>query len=356
MNFLSRNSSYLLKTYFGFIVWVNLTINLFGNFGNKQIEIHHLREKLNELSKIMSLKNEKLLSIPHDNNQPTVTFKTNDDNILQKKISVSKGINKSSLNNILVNIDSILKELEALHFIDTKINVQDSKIKSEVPIPSIDHLQNDFQDLTPTSYWDSQNINTIDSENDDKISLSNHNYWGIGYSYVQIDFKNYQSNSINFFGTHKFNNFILGYANSYFGKADYFSDDSVDILNWEYGFNGGFTLSNEIFFSPSTLVNEIRPFVSADIGYEYSFAKAWSNFDSGILNFGWGLNWSTVFGTEFILKNLSFAPFYKYQYTNPNSIFGLDIAYYIKNNWGLKLGYHLGKKYSKLEFAGLISY
>lgn len=320
---------------------------------DENYEIISLQNKIDELSKRIS-------SLPATDrsysNNPR-SFSSSNQNFIQNR-------RNASFTRIRDNLVEIVDELNVIYNVEGENNfnntnnrqTQFSAQKSKNPAPYYPGNTNSFSKSTETSYWDNAESN-VKPTNDIK-ALYGFNYWSVGYSRISIDYSEYQSNLVNFTGRSKINDYFSGFGNFYFGKADYFNDLNryLNVLNWEYGFSGGLGFSFDIF-SGDGLVKRIRPFIDAEVGYEYSFAKALATLEDNFISFGWGLTYGSTFGTEFILgDSFSIAPRFRIQDIEPSSLYGLDIAYFFNDSFGMKLGYSTGSEYSRIDLSMLFQY
>jgi hypothetical protein len=320
---------------------------------DKNYEIISIQNKIDELSKRIS-------SLPASDrsysNNPR-SFSSNNQNFTQNR-------RNASFTRIRDNLVEIVDELNVIYNVEGENNFNNANIsqtqfssqKSKTSTLNYPSNANSFSKSAETSYWDNAE-NNVKPTNDVK-ALYGFNYWSVGYSRVSIDYSEYQSNLVNFTGRSKINDYFSGFGNFYFGKADYFNDLNrySNVLNWEYGFSGGLGFSFDIFSSDG-FVKKIRPFIDAEVGYEYSFAKALATLEDNFISFGWGFTWGSTIGTEFILgESFSFAPRFRIQDIEPSSLYGLDIAYFFNDSFGLKLGYSTGSEYSRIDLSTLFQY
>lgn len=260
----------------------------------------------------------------------------------------------TSYEKILNHLEEVVLELSALHHLHTS----DSNTLS--PSPSNGNsFPSDEQPISTQpnsqSYWDS--YETSDYQSAPKHSTIDSNYWSVGYSRVTQDYEkhNWESNRLSFFGTSNINDYFTGYGSFYFGKGDYINQDPndyyFDILNWEYGFSGGILGHIDLFSG------NLKPFIGADIGYEYSFAKALASFNSNYLSFGWGFVWGINLGTEIrIGDGLVIVPQIRLQDVEPSTTYGVELTYFWSESWGTTAGFTLGSDYSSLDFSALFVY
>ena len=282
-----------------------------------------------------------------------------------------------SFNNILKSLDEVVREIEYL-----QESYQGSK---EIPYSAEssgypeDNFSPDYVESNDVStnqadqrYWDNYDadVEPVSTSN----SLVSSNYWSIGYSRVSQDFEDHQwsSNQLRFYGTSEFNDMLIGYGTFFLGKGDYkktstksrsnFSNEidwmdwyssyySYDVLNWEYGFSGGLLYQLDIFGG------NFKPYISGDIGYEYSFAKIVKSISNGNLVLGWGFIWGLNFGTEIKLgENLSIIPELRLQDVEPTATFGLDLGYFFSDSFGTSAGVNFGSDYFKFDLNANFTY
>ena len=320
---------------------------------DENYEIISMQNKIDELSRRIS-------SLPATDrsysNNPR-SFSSNNQNFTQNR-------RNASFTRIRDNLVEIVDELNVIYNIKDTNNFNNADIsqtqfsaqKSKTSALNYPSKANSFSKSAETSYWDNAE-NNVKPTNDVK-ALYGFNYWSVGYSRISIDYSDYQSNLVNFTGRSKINDYFSGFGNFYFGKADYFNDLNrySNVLNWEYGFSGGLGFSFDIFSSDG-FVKKIRPFIDAEVGYEYSFAKALATLEDNFISFGWGFTWGSTFGTEFILgESFSIAPRFRFQDIEPSSLYGLDIAYFFNDSFGMKLGYSTGSEYSRIDLSTLFQY
>jgi hypothetical protein len=316
---------------------------------------HH---RFSDLSNRIAANREKLIKLS-EKYEVEVAKDSNFLNSPNSTIASSSNSIDSSFDKILNNLDNIVDELSLLH---------ESYGDSQTFNPSssfVDHSSNDTsftdQGLTHSSsgnqdndYW--SDYSPSDYSVPSKSSLISSNYWMFGYSRVNQDFQEHQwsSNQLSFYGTSNINNYFTGYGSFFIGKGDYIDaqgNDFVDLLNWEYGFSGGVQLHFDL------ISGRLKPFIGADLGFEYSFAKAIASIDSDSISFGWGFIWGINLGTEVkIGDRFSIVPQLRIQDVEPTTIYGIDLAYFFSESWALNSGFMLGGDYSKFDFSVLFTY
>jgi hypothetical protein len=264
-----------------------------------------------------------------------------------------------SFENILKSLDEVVRELGYLQ--DSYQGSKQISYSAESSSYPEDNFSPDYVESNDAStnqadqgYWDNYDaeVEPVSVSN----SLVSSNYWSIGYSNVSQDFQEHQwsSNQLSFYGTSNINNYFTGYGSFFIGKGDYIDaegNDFVDLLNWEYGFSGGVQLHFDL------ISGRLKPFIGADLGFEYSFAKAIASIDSDSISFGWGFIWGINLGTEVkIGDKFSIVPQLRIQDVEPTTIYGIDLAYFFSESWALNSGFMLGGDYSKFDFSVLFTY
>ena len=315
-------------------------------------------QRFSDLSNRIAANREKLIKIS-EKYGVEVAKDSNFLNSPNSTIASSSNSIDTSFDKIFNNLDNIVDELSLLHesYGDSQTFNPSS---SSVGHPSNDTSFTD-EDLTHSpsgnqdnDYW--SDYSPSDYSVPSKSSLISSNYWMFGYSRVNQDFQEHQwsSNQLSFYGTSNINNYFTGYGSFFIGKGDYIDaegNDFVDLLNWEYGFSGGVQLHFDL------ISGRLKPFIGADLGFEYSFAKAIASIDSDSLSFGWGFIWGINLGTEVkIGDRFSIVPQIRIQDVEPTTIYGIDLAYFFSESWALNSGFMLGGDYSKFDFSVLFTY
>lgn len=330
------------------------------NYEFSMQETDVLSKRIDVLSKRMDEFSKRISSLPATNR----SYSNNSQSFSSKNQNFTQKSKDASLARIRDNLVEIVDELNVIYNIEginnpNNINISQTQFaaqKSKTSAQNYTSNTNSFSKSAETSYWDNAE-NNVKPTNDVK-ALYGFNYWSVGYSRISIDYSEYQSNLVNFTGRSKINDYFSGFGNFYFGKADYFNDLNrySNVLDWEYGFSGGVGFNFDIF-SGDGFVKRIRPFIDAEVGYEYSFAKALATLEDNFISFGWGFTWGSTFGTEFILgDSFSIAPRFRIQDIEPSSLYGLDIVYFFNDSFGMKLGYTTGSEYSRFDLSTLFQY
>lgn len=313
--------------------------------------------KFEDLSNRIAKNREKLLRLSERYGAPKNNY---NETLKIKETKDPQGHSNRSFEKILNHLEEVVLELSALHQLHPKgsanlnlsssnENFSDEEISfqsEEQPLSPQDQSQNYWNSYQPSNFKSAPTSSTVSS-----------NYWSVGYSRVTQDYEkhNWESNRLSFFGTSNINDYFTGYGSFYFGKGDYINQDlnyyNFDILNWEYGFSGGILGHIDLFSG------NLKPFIGADIGYEYSFAKALASFNSNYLSFGWGFVWGINLGTEIrIGDSLIIVPQIRLQDVEPSTTYGLELTYFWSESWGTTAGFTLGSDYSSLDFSALFVY
>jgi hypothetical protein len=307
------------------------------------------RDRLDEIKSRLYKNNANLERISNNlsNNQPAPT------SIEQSKVFYPPRVSLSSAIN---NIETGLAELKAIQSKSNNENQypstnEDSFYDNEVPSP--------YEGDQSPSYWDDQEFNTVTQFK--RNSLIGGNYWTFGYSRIGYDAGDYTSNLLSFSGSYEMNENLSGQGTFQIGKASYnqvtqnvlgsYLEDSL----FEYGLSGGITYHFELNPGSSTV---IKPFIGADLGYEYSIAKFLNEYNiNNFMTAGWSLTWGLNIGSELqVGDNLSLAASLRFQDLDPSVIFGLDAAYFFSESFGTSVGLSFGEDYNRFDLSGQITY
>lgn len=336
--------------------------------------------KFDELSKRIAENREKLILLSKragvDHNDLSYSPKSSSREFSNQS-SRTNNPSDRSFENILNSLDEVVRELGYLQESYQGSNgIAYSTGSSRYPNDNSNSNYAETNDASTNqadqSYWDNYDaeVQPVPVSN----SLISSNYWSIGYSRVSQDFEEHQwsSNQLRFFGNSKLNDMLIGYGTFFLGKGDYkktstksrssFSNEtdwwnwysdyySYDVLNWEYGFSGGLLYHLDIFGG------NFIPYISGDIGYEYSFAKMIKSISNGNLTLGWGFIWGLNLGTEIkIGENFSIIPELRVQDVEPTATFGLDLGYFFSDSFGTSAGMNFGSDYFKFDLNANFTY
>jgi len=307
------------------------------------------RDRLDEIKSRLDNNNANLERISKNlsNNQPAPTAPEGNRVFYPPRVSLSSAIN---------NIEIGLAELKSIQ----------SKRSNEDQYPSInndpfyaDETQTPYEGDQSSSYWDNQEFDSVAQYR--RSSLIGGNYWTFGYSRIGYDAGDYTSNLLSFSGSYEMNENFSGQGTFQIGKASYNQPTNPNSLGsyledslFEYGLSGGVTYHFELNPGSSTV---IKPFIGADLGYEYSIAKFLNEFNTNNLLAGWSLTWGLNIGSELLVRdNLSLAASLRFQDLDPSVIFGLDAAYFFSESFGTSVGLSFGDGYNRFDLAGQITY